>query len=528
VSARPDAAGARGRVVLVGAGPGDPGLLTLRGAEALRAADAVLYDELADEALLGFVPPEAVRINVGKRGHDAPTRSQDDVNALLVKLAREGKTVVRLKGGDPFIFGRGGEEASACVAAGVPFEVVPGVTSALAALGHAGIPVTDRRHAASFAVVTGHKDPTRVSAETRWEALATAVDTLVILMGMGNLPELVSRMLAAGRAADTPAAAVMWATTSRQRTVVAPLAELPERVAEAGLGAPAVVVVGDVVRLRDELAWFEGLPLFGRRVLVTRPEGQTLALSAAIRALGGEAVEIPTVRIAPPESSADLDAALERIDEYDVLLLASSNGARAVAARAGALGMSLDRAGLRVGCVGPRTAEAAERLGIPAHIVPARADGEGLAEAVVTALEPRGRRFLLPRSEIGRDLLPDAIRAAGGEVDTVVAYRTVGADTGREHLAAELESGRLDALTFTSPSTVEHFLAMLGPSARAAVARCVVAALGATTAAALRERGLAPQVVPERPDVSALASALASHFASQGPGERADEPKEAS
>jgi len=516
-----------GRVILVGAGPGDPGLLTLRGAEALRAADAVLYDELADDALLALAPPEAERINVGKRGHDAPTRGQGDVNALLVKLAREGKTVVRLKGGDPFVFGRGGEEASACVAAGIPFEVVPGVTSAFAALGHAGIPVTDRRHSASFAVVTGHKDPTKVSAETRWEALATAVDTLVILMGMRNLPTLVARLLAAGRAADTPAAAVMWGTTSRQRTVVAPLSELAKRVEEAGLGAPAVVVVGDVVRLRDELSWFEGLPLFGRRVLVTRPEGQTLSMTSAIRALGGEAVEIPTVRIAPPESTEELDAALGRIDDYDVLLLASSNAVRAVAARAGALGVSLDRPGLRVGCVGPRTAEAAARLRIPVDVVPARADGEGLAEAAVAAFEPRGRRFLLPRSEIGRDALPDAIRAAGGTLDAVVAYRTVGADAGGERLARELESGRLDALTFTSPSTVRHFLAMLGPSAREAAARCVVAALGTTTAAALREAGLPPQVVPERPDASALAAALASHFASQGSGGPAVEPKEA-
>jgi len=514
---------AGGRVVLVGAGPGDPGLLTLRGAEALRRADVVLYDQLVDDAVLGHASPDAELINVGKRGHDAPTRSQDDINALLVRFAHDGKVVVRLKGGDPFVFGRGGEEASACVAAGVTFEVVPGVTSALSALSHAGIPVTDRRYSASFAVVTGHNDPTQVTAATRWEALATAVDTLVILMGMRNLPRLVERILSAGRSPDTPAAAVMWGTTARQETVVAPLADLPKRVEEAGLGAPAVVVVGDVVRLRDELAWFERLPLFGRRVLVTRPEAQAFELSSVIRAFGGDAIELPTVRIEPLEDASALDEALQRIDVYDVLLLASANAARALAARSTELGIPLDRPGLRVGCVGARTAEAAGELGIPVHLVPPRADGEGLAEAVAQWLEPAGLRFLLPRSEVGRDALPDAITAAGGEVETVTAYRTVGAEAGAERLNEELEAGRLDALTFTSPSTVRHFLAMLRPAAREAARRCVVAAIGATTAEALREAGLPARVVPERPEAAALVAALASHFGGSGA-----EPKEAS
>ena len=511
-----------GRVILVGAGPGDPGLLTLRGAEVLREADVVLHDELVDPALLDLAPPDAERINVGKRGHDAPTRSQDEINALMVKLARRGKTVVRLKGGDPYVFGRGGEEASHCAAEGVPFEVVPGVSAATGVLAHAGIPVTDRRHAASFAVVTGHKDPSEVTAATRWEALATAVDTLVILMGMRNLPALVARLLAAGRAPDTPAAAVQWGATPRQRTVVAPLSELARRVEQAGLGTPSVVVVGEVVRLREPLAWFERLPLFGRRVLVTRPRGQSAGLAAAIRALGGEPVEIPAIRIEPAADPAPLDAALERLERYDVLLLASANAVEALAARARARRVRLDRPGLRVACVGERTARAAERAGLPVHLVPERSDGEGLAEAVAAALAPVGLRCLLPRSEIGRDALPDALRAAGAQVDTVAAYRTVPEAEGTAELCRRLEAGELDALTFTSPSTVAGFLAMLRPAAREAAARCAVAAVGDTTAAALREAGLPAGVMAERPDARALAEALGRALAAHGAARSAD------
>jgi uroporphyrinogen III methyltransferase/synthase len=260
----------RGRVILVGAGPGAPDLITLRGAAALREADAVVHDALASRELLALAPPEAERFNVGKRGHEAPTVPQPETTALLLRLASEGKTVVRLKGGDPYVFGRGGEEATACVEAGVPFEVVPGVSSIFGALAYAGIPITDRRYGASFAVVTGHKDPTKVAEETRWDRLALAADTLLVLMGMRNLEEIVGKLLDAGRAASTPAAAVMNATLPSQRVVEAPLGEFVARVRAAGLGAPAVIAIGDVVQLRKTLAWYEQKPLFGRRVLVTR------------------------------------------------------------------------------------------------------------------------------------------------------------------------------------------------------------------------------------------------------------------
>jgi uroporphyrinogen III methyltransferase/synthase len=307
----------------------------------------------------------------------------------------------------------------------------------------------------------------------------------------------------------------MWGSTPRQRTVVAPLADLPKRVEESGLGAPSVVVVGEVVALRDELAWFERLPLFARRVLVTRPREQARELSAAIRALGGEPVEIPTLRIEAATDSAPLDAALGGIDAYDVLLFASANAVHALSSRARARGVGLDRPGLQVACVGARTAEAAAEEGIPVHLVAMRQSGEGLAEEIVGRLDPAGRRFLLPRSEIGREALPEALRAAGAELDVITAYRPVAPQERAAELSALLENDGLDALTFTSPSTVRNFLAMLGPAARDAARRCVIAAIGSTTARALQEAGLPPQVVPSRPDAAALAEALGAHVASR-------------
>ncbi len=504
-----------GRVILVGAGPGDPDLLTLRGAAVLGRADVVLYDQLVDESLLAFAAKDAELINVGKRGHDAPTRSQDDVNALLVRHALAGKTVVRLKGGDSFVFGRGGEEASHCAAAGIDFEVVPGVSSALAVPAHAGIPVTDRRYAASFAVVTGHKDPTRVSENTRWEALANAVDTLVILMGMKNLPSLVARVLSAGRPGDTPAAAIMWGTTPRQQTVTAPLSELPKRVEEAGLGAPSVVVIGDVVRLREELAWFERAPLFGRRVLVTRPASQAAPLLSAIRALGGEPVAIPTLEIEPPSDPLALEEALARLDDYEAVVFASTNAVEAFATAAKRQGVRVD--GVTAACIGERTARAAARIGVSVRAVPAVSVAEGLAEEILRVLPAAGRRLLVPRSEIARGALPRDLRSGGALVDDPVAYRAVAPEGNAEALRAELASGTLDALTFTSPSTVRNFLAMLDEPAREAAGHCARVAIGPTTAAALEAAGLDAAAVAEQPEAGALARAVASalHSGSQ-------------
>jgi uroporphyrinogen III methyltransferase/synthase len=504
----------RGRVILVGAGPGAPDLITLRGAAALREADAVVHDALASRELLALAPPEAERFNVGKRGHEAPTVPQPETTALLLRLASEGKTVVRLKGGDPYVFGRGGEEATACVEAGVPFEVVPGVSSIFGALAYAGIPITDRRYGASFAVVTGHKDPTKVAEETRWDRLALAADTLLVLMGMRNLEEIVGKLLDAGRAASTPAAAVMNATLPSQRVVEAPLGEFVARVRAAGLGAPAVIAIGDVVQLRKTLAWYEQKPLFGRRVLVTRSEEQAGEMVAALSDAGAEAVVMPMIRLVPPDDYAALDAALERIDSYDALLFTSANAVRFFTARARDRGVPLAGIGATVVCVGPKTAEATLVGGLPVHRVPdSRFDAEGALDEVMRAVPPSGKRFLLPRSEAARDVLPDGLRREGAVVDAVTVYRNVPEDTDAGALRAALEAGELDALTFTSPSTVKRFDALLDAGSRAAAARCTIAAIGPITAAALRRVGLAPHVTPAQATARELVEALAEHVA---------------
>jgi uroporphyrinogen III methyltransferase/synthase len=447
-----------------------------------------------------LAPPGAERINVGKRGHGPPTLSQEEINALLIELARAGRRVVRLKGGDPFVFGRGSEEATACFEAGIPFEVVPGVTSSIAALAYAGIPVTDRRYAASFAVVTGHRDPTLVREQIRWEGLAASADTLVVLMGMSTLEEIVApacggkRRIRPPRAMGTAAAGVE-----------APLSELVKRAREAGLGAPAAVVVGDVVRLRQSLAWFERLPLFGKRVLVTRTAEQSASLRDALQEAGAEAVVVPMIRIESILASAEIDAALASLAEYRVLLLTSANAARELAARAAERGCDL--AGLRAGvCVSPATAAAA-RQSASVHRVPVSRFSRGCSTRSAGAL-CRQKRFL-PRAP----KKPRCSRDSEAEASVVPLPYRLAADVPWERLGERLVQGEFDALTFASPSAVRHFFGGLPGAAQQAARRCILAVIGPVTADALRAQGIAPDVVPERAEARALVEALARHAA---------------
>ena len=503
-----------GRVTLVGAGPGDPDLITVRGAAALAAADVVLFDELATEELLYLAPERAERINVGKRGHELPTQSQQDINDLMVERAKRGQAVVRLKGGDPFVFGRGGEEASVCAENGIPFEVVPGVSSTIGALAYAGIPVTDRRYSASFAVVTGHKDPTRAAEMTRWRALGSAVDTLVILMGMKKLPQLIERIIEGGRSPTTPSAVIMNGTLATQRVVEAPLAELATAVTEAGLEAPAVIVIGDVVKLRSQLAWWERTPLFGKRVLVTRTHAQAGEMSSALRAAGAEPVLIPMIKLVPCEDTGALDTALSQLDRYDGLLFTSANAVRFFAGRARELGhaKAFSTMAARVLCVGPQSARAALEAGLPVHLTGSgRGDSESFLRELIAILPPSGRRFLLPRSDIGRDLVPDTLREAGAEVDVVEAYRNIPAPVDSEALRRDILSGQLDVLTFASPSAVHNFFALLDEPARTAAKALLIAAVGKTTSRALEAEGAVARVIPERPSGAELVAALAEY-----------------
>lgn len=505
----------QGRVILVGAGPGDPDLITVRGARALRAADVVLYDELASDELLDLAPDRAERINVGKRGHDQPTRTQAEINALLVEHARRGRTVVRLKGGDPFVFGRGGEELSACAEAGIRFEIVPGITSAIAVLAYAGIPVTDRRHAASFAVVTGHKDPSKVSEQTRWRELGTAVDTLVILMGMRNLPRLVEELIAGGKPPSTPAAAIMHGTLPEQRTCVSTLAGLPEAVRAAGIGAPAAIVIGDVVGLREGLSWWERQPLFGRSVLVTRALEQSDELAAALRSAGAIPVVRPMIELSAiedPASREEIARALGRLETYHAIVFTSSNAVRfftraheEIRGRGVGIGP-----GTKMFCIGERTAEQALRAGHPVHLIASgRSDAETLLAELVPLLSNSGERVLIPRSRIAATKIADGLRAAGVEVDSVAFYENRRPALDERELRERLCAGELAALTFTSPSTVDNFLACLDDASLVAARRCMIAAIGSTTAKRLAEVGLPADVVPARPDVTEMVAALA-------------------
>ncbi len=497
----------QGTVYLVGAGPGDPGLITVRGLAYLRQADVIVYDRLSPVALLDEARPDAEQIYAGKRaGHHA--LPQEEINDLLVGKAREGKTVVRLKGGDPFVFGRGGEEAEACVAAGVPFVIVPGVTSAVAVPAYAGIPVTDRRLTSTLAVVTGHKKDGVEDGNLDWESLAQ-VDTLVFLMGVTNLPHIVGRLAAAGRSRETPVALVRWGTTPRQQVVTGTLANIVERVQQADLHPPAVIVVGEVVNLRDRFRWFDRpveRPLLGKRVVVTRARDQARKMSALLEEQGAEPVEFPSIAIAPPEDCAPLDEAIATLERYDWVVFTSVNGVRMFWERLDALEKdSRALAGTRVAAIGPSTARALGARGIAADFVPAKY----VAEEVAAGLgDVRGLRFLLPRADLAREALARLLHEAGATVDEIVAYRTVPGRGGRD-VRALLEEGEIDAVTFTSSSTVRFFLQRIGTEANRLLEGVTVACIGPITARTARELGLHVDVAAEEYTVEGLVRALA-------------------
>lgn len=502
----------RGFVSLIGAGPGDPGLLTLRGAEALAAAEVVVYDYLANPELLAHAPAGAEQIYVGKKA-GRHTLSQEEINALLVERGRAGQRVARLKGGDPFVFGRGGEEALALVEAGVPFEVIPGVTSAVAAPAYAGIPVTHRGLASSFAVVTGHEDPTKEESALNWSHLATGVDTLVLLMGVGRLPDIVEQLLAHGRPADTPVALVRWGTMSQQQVVAGTLADIVERVRVVGLRPPAVTVVGAVAGLRQRLGWFEALPLFRQRVLVTRTREQASVLASRLRDLGAGVVELPTIQIAPPADWGPLDAALGGLAGYDWVVFTSANGVRSFWGRLAGAGLDA-RAfhGIRLAAIGPATAGELASHGLQADYVPAEYVAEEVAAGLAALADLAGRRILLPRADIARPALAELLRQSGAEVDEVDAYRTLRpAPEGdlRELLAT------ITVATFTSSSTVRNLAAMAadaGLDLVAALSSATVACIGPITAATARDLGLAVDVVAGEYTIDGLVAALVHHF----------------
>ena len=494
-----------GTVFLVGAGPGDPGLMTRRALELIAGADAILYDRLIPAGALEGARPDADLRYVGKRP-GAPSLRQDEINALLVELARAGRHVVRLKGGDPFVFGRGGEEAQALRGAGVPFEVVPGVTSGFAAPAYAGVPVTHRDDASAVALVTAHEDPAKPESALDWEALAAFPGTLVLYMGVGRLEGSAERLVRAGRSPDEPAAVIERGSLPGQRTVTAPLAEIGKRVREAELRPPAITVIGAVARLREELAWFERRPLFGRVVAVTRARAQASELAARLRELGAEVVEAPAIRVAPrPPGEGDFADALAAIDEYALVCLTSPNGAELLLDGLAATGRDArSLAGAGVAAIGPGTARALAARGVRADVVPERSIAEALVDALAD-VPVEGRRVLVARAAEARDVLPDALRERGARVDVVPLYDTV-----PEPLSPAALEGleRADYVTFTASSTVTSMLAALEAAAAPFPAGARIASIGPVTSATAHARGLDVAVEAQRHDVDGLVEAL--------------------
>ncbi len=501
----------KGMVYLVGAGPGDYKLISVKGQECIAKADCLVYDRLADDRLLSHAREGVELIYVGKASSDH-TLSQEGINALLVAKAREGKTVVRLKGGDPFVFGRGGEEALELVAAGIPFEVVPGVTSAIAVPAYAGIPVTHRGIATSFAVITGHEDPAKTESSLRWDKLAHGADTLVFLMGIENLPHIAAKLIEHGRPAATPAAIIRWGTKLEQEVLVTTIGTAAADVAARGLKPPAIFLVGEVCALRDKLAWFDKRPLFGKKVLVTRAREQASILTAALEELGAECLEAPAIKIVPPESYAALDAAIGGLAAYDWLIFTSANGVDHFFARLRQAGRDARALGGRkVAAIGAATAERLRQHGILADIVPA----EFRAEGIIAALEnlvASGMKVLIPRAEVARDILPDKLRELGAAVDVVTAYRTVSGGSDGQDLAARLSAGAIDLVTFTSSSTVTNLLDLLGEGGPALVAKAKVACIGPITAATCLDKGIKPDIVADEFTIAGLVEAIGNLY----------------
>jgi len=502
----------KGIVYLVGAGPGDPKLITVKGLECIGKADVIVYDRLAGRGLLTYARPEAELVPAGK-SPDRHTLKQGEINELLVQRALAGKVVTRLKGGDPFVFGRGGEEAEAMSAAGVLFEVVPGVTSAVAVPAYAGIPVTHRDCTSTLAIITGNEDPEKEDSSIAWDKIATSAGTLVFLMGMANLPKITAHLVENGRSPETPVALVRWGTRPEQRTLTGTLADIGEKAARTSFKNPAVIVVGEVVRLRDTLNWYEKRPLFGKRVLVTRSREQASALSEAIEALGGEPLEFPTIRVVPPDDFSPMDRAIEEIENFNWIIFTSVNGVHSFFRRLRGHQKDIRRLHSAQLCaIGPKTKGMLESYGLLVDYVP----GEYRAEQIVEGLKDRmkaGERVLLPRADIARKVMPDALQQMGAMVTEVPAYKTVMAEGDVAPVRDMLQNGEIQVITFTSSSTVRNFVKMLAtPDLNALLQGVTVACIGPVTADTARELGVKVNIIAKEYTINGLVQAILEHF----------------
>lgn len=484
----------KGIVYLIGAGPGDYKLITLKGKECIEKADVIVYDYLADEKLLRWARPNAELIYAGKKVNQH-TLKQHEINALLVEKGLAGKTVARLKGGDPLVFGRGGEEAIALREAGVPFEILPGVTSGIAAPAYAGIPVTHRAVATSFAVVTGHEDPTKEESGMNWEGLATSVDTISFVMGVGNLPHITGQLIRYGRPKETPAAIIRWGTKAEQEVVVTTLENAAADAVKANIKPPAIFIVGEVVNLREQLRWFDNKPLFGKKVVVTRARAQASQLVSRLEELGADVLEAPAIRTQALPLTGEMKEQLANIGEYDEIIFTSAQGVEyffkalhETERDARSLWHS------QICAIGTATAKALKEHGLLADIIPA----DYQAESVVTAVVPEltsSSKVLLIQPKKARNVIPEGLAEHGIRTDVLRLYETVQAQQGTEALREALLNDEVDYITFTSSSTVTNTLALLGEDGVALVKRAKVVCIGPITAATCEEEGIKPDLI---------------------------------
>ena len=506
-----------GKVYLLGAGPGDPELVTVRARRRLAEADVVLYDALVHPDVLDHCRHDAERVFVGKRG-GKPSERQDAIHARMLAAASAGKVVARLKGGDPFLFGRGSEEAEFLVDHGVPFEVVPGVPSPLAATAYAGVSLTHRDLASSVAYVTATENPEKDASSNDWSKLATATQTLVIFMGLRRLRSLMELLVEHGRSPETPVAVVQWASMPEQRTVVGTVATIASVVEAAGIMMPALTIVGEVVKLRDKLSWWDKRPLFGRRVVVTRAREQASGLASLLRDAGAMPIELPTIRIVKAPDPSALEAAVRSAAEHDAIAFTSSNAVDAFFESAERIGRDSRVVGSAlVVALGQKTAESLHRFGIRPDLLPSLANAASAADAIVARL-PAGSKVLFPHSRIAREELPTRLRAAGIDVTEVVAYDTVAPTEGEASAIRHAFDQRIEAILFTSSSTVENLVAVLGPSAANALSGVTLGSIGPTTSATIRRLRLSVDFESAQPKIEALVAALEDHVRTKEPG----------
>ena len=500
-----------GKVYLVGAGPGDPGLLTLRARELLARADVVIYDRLASPRIMEFVNPRAEKIYVGKRigRHVA---NQHEINDLIVEKAREGKEVVRLKGGDPFIFGRGGEEAQILAGQGLAFEIVPGVTSAIAVPAYAGIPLTHRSFTASVAFITGHRRFDTREAPVDWDGIAKGVGTLVFLMGMSNLPNITENLMKFGRSPDTPVAVIRWGTTPLQESIVGTLADIAEKVREKHFKPPAVIVVGHVCSVREDINWFERQPLLGKKVLVTRTRQQASTLVRLLERKGAGCIECPTIEVRMVDDTSILDSAINSMEEYDWVIFSSTNAVKFFFSRIDQMGKDIRALGrTRIAAVGSSTADALHQLHLKVDAVPDDFRAEGLLKYFQTE-DMKGKRVLIPRAVAARKILPEGLGHMGAEVTIAPTYETISPKIAPQTLEL-LEEEEIDVVTFTSSSTVKNFYKTVPEKVINRIkSRAKVACIGPVTAKTARNMGLHVDIIPGASTVPALVDAIEQSF----------------